>query len=61
MSYISKLVCFAFAGKRECVEKKMKVRSLRVTFAQFAGENVTEISRTLVHEGICCRSESLFL
>jgi len=41
----------------------MKVRSLRVTFAQFSGEKkgVTKISRTLVREGICRRSESLFL
>ena len=39
----------------------MKVRSLRVTFAQLAGEKgVTKISRTLVREGICRRSESLF-
>ena len=30
----------------------MKVRSLRVTFAQFPGKkNVTKISRTLVREG----------
>jgi hypothetical protein len=46
------------------VEKKMKVRSLRVTFAQFSGrkekKGVTKISRTLVREGICRRSESLF-
>jgi len=58
-------VCFAFAGENECVEKKMKVRSLRVTFAQFSGrkekKGVTKISRTLVREGICRRSESLFL
>ena len=53
---------FCFCGEIECVEKKMKVRSLRVTFAQFAGrKGVTKISRTLVREGICRRSESLFL
>ena len=54
---------FCFAGEKECVEKKMKVRSLRVTFAQFSGrkKGVTKISRTLVREGICRRSESLFL
>ncbi len=28
---------FCFCGEKECVEKKMKVRSLRVTFAQFSG------------------------
>ena len=53
---------FCFCGEKECVEKKIKVRSLRVTFAQFAGrKGVTKISRTLVREGICRRSESLFL
>ena len=52
---------FCFCGGK-CVEKKMKVRSLRVTFAQFSGKkNVTKISRTLVREGVCRRSESLFL
>ena len=52
---------FCFYGEKECVEKKMKVRSLGVTFAQFGEKGVTKISRTLVREGICRRSESLFL
>jgi hypothetical protein len=33
-------VCFAFAGKKGVEKKKKKVRSLRVTFAQFAGKKV---------------------
>ena len=36
MSYTSKNWCVLLL-RGKCVEKKMKVRSLRVTFAQFAG------------------------
>ena len=64
MSYTSKNWCALLLRGDECVEKKKKVRSLRVTFAQFSGrkekKGVTKISRTLVREGICRRSESLF-
>ena len=54
---------FCFCGEKECVEKKMKVRSLRVLLLlNLRGKkSVTKISRTLVREGICRRSESLFL
>ncbi len=63
MSYISKLVCFAFAGKKKMSGKEDESTQFASYFCSVCGakESVTKISRILVHEGICRRSESLFL
>ncbi len=62
MSYISKLVCFAFAGKRKVSGKEDESALFASYFCSICGakESVAKISRTLVHEGICRRNESLF-
>jgi len=50
-------------GKKELNGKEDESVRVRITFAQEGEEkkNETKISRTLVREGICRRSESLFL
>ncbi len=63
MSYISKLVCFAFAGGKKMSGKEDESALFASYFCSIyeAKESVTKISRTLIHEGICRHSESLFL
>jgi hypothetical protein len=54
-------VCFAFTGKRMCGKEDESAQFASYFCSIFGGKGVTKISRTLVREGICRRSESLFL
>ena len=52
---------FCFCGERMC-GKEDESAQFASYFCSISGEKgVTKISRTLVREGICRRSESLFL
>jgi len=52
---------FCFCGKENVWKRRRKCAVCELLLLNFRGKGVTKISRTLVREGICRRSESLFL
>ena len=52
---------FCFCGEMHVWKRRRKCAVCELLLLCLWGENVTKISRTLVREGICRRSESLFL
>ncbi len=61
VSYINKLVCVAFTGKKVRWKRRCKYAFCELLLLGENERNETKISQTLVREGICRRSVSLFL